>query len=363
MASGLLRRQRQRIDVGAMDGEGEGGDQAGYQIDEAGEVTGFSDNTGYLIEPLDESLENGDADGLVQPMTFRTPLTREASRIRFYQPVDYDATRYARVPEVISIQGITAFGGDASGYIGLNVIPSPSGDTEPNFNSNQIQIIGQDFSGPVSAEYVTAPPARRREIVAELASYCQGLFYFLENDASVPEGVRTDTARYGYISGAYPDNPFGEGWPYEAYVREGRRMVGDVVLTQGDLYTDKVKATVVVRWSYRTDAHAHQLLAHPDGTTIIAEGRTGAAADTPYDVPAEVIIPPTGSIENLLVPVCGSYSHVAWMSARMEPLFGMLGEVAGEMVAQSLGRGGTAMQLYDYADLVERLAAHGLSYD
>jgi hypothetical protein len=47
-----------------------------------------------------------------------------------------------------------------------------------------------------------------------------------------------------------------------------------------------------------------------------------------YDIPYASITPP--DVENLLVPVCCSATHVAYCSLRMEPVFMMLGHAAGD---------------------------------
>src|SRR5205823_5718379 len=47
-----------------------------------------------------------------------------------------------------------------------------------------------------------------------------------------------------------------------------------------------------------------------------------------YDIPYGSLVPP--DLENLLVPVCCSATHVAYCSLRMEPVYMMLGHAAGD---------------------------------
>ena len=114
-------------------------------------------------------------------------------------------------------------------------------------------------------------------------------------------------------------------------------------------------------WKYGLDCHVVQY--YPDGDdTIVGEGSTtGSFVNAPvdlYQLPAESLFPARGSIENLTVPVCFSASHVGILSPRMEPTYGMLGEAAGELAAQSL-RTGRPVQRYDYAALAAALTEHG----
>lgn len=53
---------------------------------------------------------------------------------------------------------------------------------------------------------------------------------------------------------------------------------------------------------------------------------TGPAPTDPYPVSYRAVVPKVGDISNLLVPVCFSASHIAYGSARMEPVFIALGE-------------------------------------
>jgi len=55
-----------------------------------------------------------------------------------------------------------------------------------------------------------------------------------------------------------------------------------------------------------------------------------------YRIPRRAITPRRDICENLLVPVCLSASHVAMTSIRMEPMWMIVGESAGN---QPAGRG------------------------
>jgi hypothetical protein len=78
----------------------------------------------------------------------------------------------------------------------------------------------------------------------------------------------------------------------------------------------------------------------------------------PYPISYRAIIPKRGQCANLLVPICISASHIAYGSARMEPVFMVLAQSAAIAADIALGRG-VAVQDVPYADLRPRLIEAG----
>ena len=70
----------------------------------------------------------------------------------------------------------------------------------------------------------------------------------------------------------------------------------------------------------------------------------------PWPISYRAIVPPPQSCSNLIVPVAISASHIAFGSARMEPVFFVLGESAGIAAAEAI-RQGTAVQDLPYDKL------------
>jgi hypothetical protein len=68
-----------------------------------------------------------------------------------------------------------------------------------------------------------------------------------------------------------------------------------------------------------------------DGEFILAE------ETLPSQIPYRCMI--TDEIENLIVPVCMSSTHVGWGTLRLEPVFVHTGEVAGVAAAMSVQQG------------------------
>jgi hypothetical protein len=140
------------------------------------------------------------------------------------------------------------------------------------------------------------------------------------------------------------------------YIREARRMVGDVVLTQRDVQKDVTKPDPVALGTYRIDAHPVRRILGSGGL-VRSDGQLSART-APYQIPYSAIVPPTGSVDNLLVSVTISASHVAWSSIRMEPTLMEIGEAAG--VAAGLAvRDGVGVREVAYDAIRAILLAHG----
>lgn len=114
------------------------------------------------------------------------------------------------------------------------------------------------------------------------------------------------------------------------YVRQGRRILGDYVLTERDADLDSTLARTrvqsasigIVEWAFDSHGVRRYDAAHPG----VREGYTMVAHE-PFQIPFGVLVP--RQIDGLLVPVACSCSHVAYNALRMEPVFMALGEASG----------------------------------
>ena len=177
--------------------------------------------------------------------------------------------------------------------------------------------------------------------------------YFVSHDESVPASLRQELNRWGLPKDEYADTGH---WSNQLYIREGRRMVGDYVIRQSDLQTERTKTDSVGMGSYNSDSHNVQRVAMPDGS-VRNEGNVEVPVD-PYEIPYRAITPKRDESRNLLVPVCLSASHTAYSSVRMEPQYMIVGQAAGVAAALAI-RSHTTVQDISIPALQSELRKHG----
>jgi hypothetical protein len=298
--------------------------------------------------------KTGDSSPALQCYNYRLCLTRNASnRIPIDPPANYDPKHYELVARFIAARtaaGAKLVFGNGSGDFNafLKISPLPHGKTD----INQSSFVGTDHVG-YSTEYPTASYARRDAIAREHEGYTRGFLHFLATDPRVPENVRAEASQWGLCLDEFPDT---HGWPYQLYVREGRRMVGSYVMTQHDCESKTNIPDPVGLGSYSMDSHACQRMV-VDGK-VVNEGQFYTRIARPYPISYRAIVPKLGECTNLLVPACCSASHVAYASVRMEPVFMILGQSAATAGAIAVDRD-IDVQSVDYGQLAAALERDG----
>ncbi len=252
----------------------------------------------------------GDPAPGVQAYCFRLCLTTAADRLPIAAPEGYDAKRYELVARFIA--GCQAMGDDMDlrWFSKHDALPNDKWD----FNT---ATFGGNLPG-ASWEWPEASYERRTQIAKEHETYHRGLLYFLATDLRVPQKVRDDMKRYGLPKDEFQDNG---GWPHQIYVREARRMVSALVLTEHHTFGREVAPDSVGLGSYGTDTHEIRRIVK-DGL-VIREGKTAIGRDgaPPYPIGYGAIVPKAEECENLFVTFALSASHTAFSSIRMEPVF------------------------------------------
>ncbi|MBM3858135.1 MAG: FAD-dependent oxidoreductase [Verrucomicrobia bacterium] len=223
-------------------------------------------------------------------------------------------------------------------YVNYYRLGMSAGALNGKSSFNSAILPGENYDYP-EADWPT-----REKIIERHKNFALGLMYFLQNDESVRAGSRARFRQIGLPLDEYTDN---NNIPYEMYVREARRIVGRHVFTEHDnrLAKDYARTPImpdsvaITDWSMdshdcswdRSSGYAF------DGKLILTE------ESRPAQVPWRSLLPQ--NVNNLIVPVCLSATHVAWGAVRLEPVFMQTGEAAGFAAALSKKHGVTPAAL------------------
>ncbi len=249
------------------------------------------------------------ADCAVQAFNYRFCVSKDpGNRLLPEKPANYDREEFAK----FNRKGIATNGG-------------PNGKS----HMNSPILPGENHA------YPEASWPEREKIIARHRDFALGLMWFLQNDESVSEKQREGFREWGLAKDEFTDNDHS---PYEMYVREARRIVGRHVFTEQDNSLAKdcartpimLDAIAITDWYM--DSHSCTTESRPgfhyDGKLILTE------ESRPAQIPYRSLLPQ--GVDNLLVPVCLSATHIAWGAVRLEPVWMETGEAAGVAAALAL---------------------------
>lgn len=285
------------------------------------------DPTSGLLPLINEGEpgHQGDAAPGVQAYCYRLCLTTAADRMPIAPPSDYDAKRYEIVARFIAACLANGDDMDLRWFSKHDELPHDKWD----FNT---ATFGGNMPG-ASWAWPEASFLQREKIAKDHENYHRGLLHFLATDARVPEKVRNDMKRFGLPRDEFTDNG---GWPHQLYIREGRRMVSDLVMTEHHTFGRAVAPDSIALGSYGTDTHEVRRIVR--NGVVTREGKTAGGRDgaPPYPVGYGAIVPKQRECDNLLVTFALSASHTAFSSIRMEPVFMALSQSAATAASIAL---------------------------
>jgi len=273
------------------------------------------DSTSGLLWGIGHSklAAQGTGDKKVQAYNFRITLTNvPENRIPIEKPANYDPKKYEllkRWKEKYpwkTLQDVFIWSRMPHGKTDIN-----------NRNGFSTDMIGMNW------DYPEAGYERRREIIRAHEDYTKGLLYFVGHDSSVPAHIRNEMLQWGYPKDEYVDN---NHWTPQLYIREARRLVGELVMTQHHCQGREVVRDAIGYAAYTMDSHNCDRLVV--NGMVKNEGNVEVGGFPPFPISYRAIIPKKNEVTNLLVPVCLSASHIAYGSIRMEPVFMVLGQSA-----------------------------------
>lgn len=278
------------------------------------------DSSSGLLKGVNPNVEkDGTGDKHIQAYCFRMTLTNKPeNRIPFIKPAAYDEKNYE-----LLFRNYEA---------GMNEFPwinskMPNRKTDTNNRAG----VSTDFIGE-NYDYPEASYEEREKIAAAHKSYQQGLMWTLAYHERIPEEIRKEVSQWGTCKDEYQNK---DGWQKQLYIREARRMIGGVVMTQKHCEGIEVVQDPVGMAAYGMDSHHTQRYVNSEGF-VSNEGNVEAHVKSPFPISYRSIVPKKEEAANLLVPICLSATHISFGSIRMEPVFMVLGQSASVIACNAI---------------------------
>ncbi len=314
----------------------------------------------YWSGPVAEG-SDGQGDNAVQAYNYRLCLTDDpANRVAIERPKNYNREEYVSLIEDVwtgrnthvSFMGVTPemmeenrraieagektrIPGDKWGIAKItNMVTLPNRKTDAN--NQHLALISTDLPEE-NWPWPTSSWEWRDRFADRLRDYTLGLLWFAQNDEALPAHFREAASQWGLAADEYLDNGH---FPRQVYVREGRRFEGLYFFTAKDALPVEdgqrppIHESSVTASHYSLDSHAvrkrEKGRVHLDGFFGITDARV-------YTVPYGVMVP--REVDNLLLPVPVSGSHVGFSTLRMEPCWMALGQAAGIAASLTIDNG------------------------
>lgn len=289
-------------------------------------------------------------DNAVQAYNYRLCLTNNPeNRVLFQKPKNYNREEYASIINDVwtgrntdkAMQSVTQkmmeenkisiqkgneskLPGDKWGIAkATNIVHLPNMKSDAN---NQHGVFISTDLPEENWPWPTSSWEWRDKFAKRLREYTEGLFYFIQNDPELPAQFIQNTREWGLAKDEYTDNG---NFPRQVYVREGRRFEGLYFFTAHDALPVSIGSRPPIHQQSITASHyaldSHAVRKREEGR-IHLDGFLSYPTAV-YTVPFGVMVPK--SVDNLLLPVPVSGSHIGFSTLRMEPCWMAIGQAAG----------------------------------
>lgn len=289
-------------------------------------------------------------DNAVQAYNYRLCLTNNPeNRVLFQKPKNYNREEYASIINDVwtgrntdkAMQSVTqkmmeenkisiqkgnesTLPGDKWGIAkATNIVHLPNMKSDAN---NQHGVFVSTDLPEENWPWPTSSWEWRDKFAKRLREYTEGLFYFIQNDPELPAQFIQNTREWGLAKDEYMDNG---NFPRQVYVREGRRFEGLYFFTAHDALPVSLGSRPPIHQKSITASHyaldSHAVRKREEGR-IHLDGFLSYPTAV-YTVPFGVMVPK--SVDNLLLPVPVSGSHIGFSTLRMEPCWMAIGQAAG----------------------------------
>ncbi|MFU8780221.1 MAG: FAD-dependent oxidoreductase [Kiritimatiellia bacterium] len=289
--------------------------------------------------------EKGQSDLRLQAYCYRMVLTdAPQNRVSIEKPANYDERDYE-----ILFRAIEA--GQQGEF--FKISPMPNRKTDSNNNRGiSTDFIGYNYGKDWN--WNTLDHHQREEVAAQHRDWQLGLIWTIQNHSRVPARTRQQYAQWGLPKDEFVDN---HHWPYNLYIREGRRMRSDVVMTENHCKLRIPVEDPIGMGAYTLDSHNTQRVVH-NGMVKNEGDIQSPIGGHPYGISYRAIVPPADTCDNLLAPWALSATHIAFGSIRMEPVFMVLGQSAAMAACMAIDRN-RSVQAVPYSELRAGMLAAG----
>ncbi|NBB21881.1 FAD-dependent oxidoreductase [Runella sp. CRIBMP] len=281
----------------------------------------------------------GEGDKKVQAYNFRIIMTDSVENSRKVEmPQNYNREKYLPISQVFKSGKVKQiFTQSAEGILRVQPIANRKADINDIKNAPvRMSSLGKNYEYPDGSTEV------RSRIIQEHREHILGMIYFLQNDESIPPDIRREAQIWGLAKDEFTDTDGAapRNFPYRLYIREARRIMGDVVFTEKDTYQapnsirSVLNPNTVAICDYALNCHG--VSAPGPVYADMTEGDFNFVPQ-PFQIPYGVMLPK--KFENLLVPVAVSSSHVGFCGIRLEPTWSALGQAAGLAAHLSIKNG------------------------
>lgn len=308
---------------------------------------------GIMPEPMGKK---GEGDNHIQAYNYRLTLTKNTPfrSITSKVPDNYDPSRYELLFRWMEKQGWKSYG-DCLKWTYMKDSSGPNSWNAMKTDNNNQGGFSTDMIG-YSWDYPEATYEERDSIIKLHEDYTKGLLYILWTDPRVPSSVQSEFLKWGYPLDEYEDN---ENFTPQLYVREARRMLGRMVMTEDYCLKNKAVDDPIAWGAYTMDSH--------NCGRYVVNGMVKNEGDVqrhltagPYGISYRAVTPKESEARNVIVPVCLSASHIAYGSIRMEPVYMVLGQTTALAAIQAIDEHDDCVQKVDPARCVAQLDGSSL---
>ncbi|MBO7119700.1 MAG: FAD-dependent oxidoreductase [Bacteroidaceae bacterium] len=310
---------------------------------------------GIMSDPMPAT---GTGDNHIQAYNYRLTLTKTKPfrSITAQVPDNYDPSKYELLFRWMEKKGWSGYG-DCIKWTYMKDSSGPNSWNAMKTDNNNNGAFSTDMIG-YSWDYPEATYEQRDSIAKLHEDYTKGLLYILWTDPRVPQNIRDEFNLWGYPLDEYEDN---ENFTPQLYIREARRMIGRMVMTEDYCLKNKVAEDPIAWGAYTMDSH--------NCGRYVVNGQVKNEGDVqrhltkgPYNISYRAVTPLESEARNVIVPVCLSASHIAYGSIRMEPVYMVLGETTALAAIQAIDEHDGCVQAVDPSRCIAQLE-NGLSVE